>query len=79
MARLFAVAAEWEAGDWFLDRNAAWTEPLIEQLTMFPNSAHDDMADALSQAACWLLGRKVGQPTLTISNAFTGEILAQYY
>ena len=76
-ARLFAAAAEWEAGDWFLDRNAAWTEPLIEQLTMFPNAANDDMADALSQAACWLLGRGIG-PTVTISNAFTGEIWAQF-
>jgi hypothetical protein len=35
------------------------------------------MADMISQAASWLLRARV--PTLTISNAFTGEILAQCY
>ena len=54
IARMFA-AAEWQAGDWFVDRNAAWSEPFIEQITMFPNAAHDDMADAMSQASAWLL------------------------
>jgi hypothetical protein len=39
-------------------------------------AAYDDMADMMSQAASWLLRARV--PTLTISNAFTGEILAQY-
>jgi predicted phage terminase large subunit-like protein len=75
-ARMFAAAPEWQAGDWYVDRNAAWTEPLVEQITVFPNSAHDDMADMMSQASAWLLQASV--PTLTISNAFTGEILAQY-
>jgi predicted phage terminase large subunit-like protein len=54
-ARMAAVAPEWQAGDWCLDRNAAWTEPFIEQITAFPNAAHDDMCDAMSQAAAWLL------------------------
>jgi predicted phage terminase large subunit-like protein len=54
-ARMFAAAAEWQAGDWHVDRNAAWTEPFVEQITMFPNAKHDDMADAMSQAAAWLL------------------------
>jgi len=54
-ARMFAAAPEWQAGDWYLDRNAAWTEPFIEQITMFPSAKHDDMADAMSQAAAWLL------------------------
>ena len=26
-ARMFAAAPEWQAGDWYVDRNAAWTEP----------------------------------------------------
>src|SRR5260370_31183110 len=42
IARMFAAAAEWQAGDWLVDRNAAWIEPLVEQLTIFPNAAHDD-------------------------------------
>jgi predicted phage terminase large subunit-like protein len=35
-ARMFAAAAEWQAGDWLVDRNAAWSESLIEQLTRSP-------------------------------------------
>jgi len=70
-----AVAGEWQAGDWFVDRNTAWTEPFVEQITTFPNAAHDDMADAMSQAASWLV--KTSGPSVTISHAFTGEILFQ--
>jgi predicted phage terminase large subunit-like protein len=55
IARMFAAAAGWQSGDWFVDRNAAWAEPFIEQITMFPAARHDDMADAMSQAAAWLL------------------------
>src|SRR5229473_5974869 len=57
VARMFAAAPEWQAGDWYVDRNAAWTEPFVEQITVFPNSAHDDMADMMSQASAWLLQR----------------------
>jgi predicted phage terminase large subunit-like protein len=72
-ARMFAAAPEWQAGDWFLDRNAAWTEPFIQQMTMFPSAAHDDMCDAMTQAAIWLL-QAVPQHTVRISHAFTGEV-----
>jgi predicted phage terminase large subunit-like protein len=60
LARFMAAAPEWEAGDWYVDRNAAWTEPLIQQLTTFPNAAHDDMADMMSQASIWLQTRTGG-------------------
>jgi phage terminase large subunit-like protein len=39
VARMFAAAPEWQAGDWFLDRNAAWTEPFVEHVITFPNGA----------------------------------------
>src|ERR1700733_2838951 len=71
IGRMQAAAGEWQAGDWFLNRRAPWTEPLIEQLTTFPNSRYDDICDAMSQAASWLLQRSA--PTLRIANAFTGE------
>ncbi len=74
IARMYAAAAEWQAGDWYLDRRAAWTELFIEQITTFPNAKHDDMCDAMSQAAIWLSQRWV--PTVTITNAFTGEPIA---
>lgn len=75
-ARMFAVAAEWQSGDWYVDRRAAWTEPFIEQITTFPNGKYDDMCDSMSQAACWLLQRKV--PTVMIYNAFTGRPFPEY-
>lgn len=53
-ARLFAAQPEWQAGDWLVDRNAAWAGPFVEQVTMVPGAAHDDMADAMSQSAIWL-------------------------
>jgi predicted phage terminase large subunit-like protein len=75
-ARMQAVAPEWQARDWFVDRRAPWTEPFIEQITTFPNARNDDMCDSMSQAASWLLQR----PTqgVRISHAFTGEILFEY-
>jgi predicted phage terminase large subunit-like protein len=71
VARMFAAAPEWQAGDWYVDRNAAWTEPFIEQITMFPNGRHDDQSDMMSQAAAWLL--QANWPTVSITNAFTGR------
>jgi predicted phage terminase large subunit-like protein len=75
-ARMFAAAAEWQAGDWLVDRNAAWTEAFVEQITMFPNARNDDMCDAMSQAACWLAQFRVS--TARITNAFTGELLEEF-
>ncbi|MDE2102130.1 MAG: phage terminase large subunit [Patescibacteria group bacterium] len=54
IARMFAAAGEWQGGNWFVDRTAAWTEPFIAQICNFPNAAHDDMADMMSQASVWL-------------------------
>jgi len=70
-ARMFAAAPEFQAGDWFLSRNAAWTEPFIEQITTFPIGRYDDMADMMSQASAWLLG--ADEITVSITNAFTGR------
>jgi hypothetical protein len=35
IARMFAAAAEWQAGDWYVDRNAAWTEPFWNKSRCF--------------------------------------------
>lgn len=56
IARIYAVAPEWQAHDWYVDRNAAWAEPFVQQITMFPTAANDDMADMMSQAGIWLGG-----------------------
>lgn len=70
-ARMFAAAPEWQAGDWYVDRNAAWTQPFVDQIITFPNAAHDDMADMMSQAAAWLLQASI--PTVRIYDAFSGR------
>jgi predicted phage terminase large subunit-like protein len=67
-ARMFAAAPEWQAGDWYVDRNAAWTEPFIEQITTFPNGRHDDQADMMTQTSAWLLRRDI--PTVTFSTVY---------
>ena len=54
IARMFAAAPEWQAGDWYADRRAPSTEAFIEQITTFPSGRYDDMVDAMTQAACWL-------------------------
>jgi predicted phage terminase large subunit-like protein len=54
MSRMYAMCGEWQAGDWFVDRTAAWCETVIEQLTKFPGAKHDDICDAVSQAAIYL-------------------------
>ena len=76
VARMFAAAAEWQAGDWFVDRNAAWSEPFIEQIIMFPNAGHDDMADAMSHASAWLLQHRRGGWWVT--DAFTGRVIDDF-
>lgn len=54
MARLVAAAPEFQAGNWFVERNGPWTHKVVEQLTVFPRAKHDDLADAISQASIWL-------------------------
>jgi predicted phage terminase large subunit-like protein len=74
-SRMFAAAAEWQAADWYVARNAAWTEPFIEQITTFPVCRHDDMVDMMTQASVWLLRRPRGGWRMT--NAFDSRIV--YY
>jgi predicted phage terminase large subunit-like protein len=73
IVRMFAVAAEWQAGDWIVSRNAPWIEPFIDQIVGFPASRNDDMADAMSQAAAWLLEASI--ITATFTNAIQLKFL----
>ena len=60
VARMFATVPEWQSNNWWVDRNAAWTELYLDQLTKFPAGAHDDMVDCTSQAAIWIQKSGVG-------------------
>lgn len=76
-SRIVAASAGWQAGDWYVDRNAAWVEPFVEQITMFPNADHDDQVDAMTQAA-WLSENNCVVPTVRSTNAFTSAINWEY-
>jgi len=54
VGRMFAMSPEWQAGNWYLDRTAAWSDMALDQLMKFPNAAHDDICDSLSQVSGWL-------------------------
>ncbi len=69
MARARAVAPEVEAGNVYLPgmanaegtghdpmRTPDWVRGLVEECAAFPNAAHDDQVDALSQALVRLAG-----------------------
>jgi len=75
VSRMHAAAVGWQAGDWYVDRNAGWAEPFIEQLLMFPNARNDDQVDMMSQASVWLSENRRHVPTFRVSNAFTGETI----
>ena len=60
IARMFAAAPEWQAGNWYVDRNAMWAEAFLDQLMKFPNAAHDDMVDAMTQCSNWLHRGSIG-------------------
>ena len=52
-------------------RSHTLAKTLVLVLTMFPNAAHDDLADMMSQASAWLLYANIH--TVQICNAFTGR------
>ena len=49
-ARAQAVSWDIEAGNVFLPRTAQWAHDFVEECALFPNGAHDDQVDAMSQA-----------------------------
>jgi predicted phage terminase large subunit-like protein len=73
VARMFAVCGEWQSGNWYVDRNAAWCEPFVEQITKFPGAAHDDMADMMTQAGIWLQAHNYAYGLL----AYAGQQVAE--
>jgi predicted phage terminase large subunit-like protein len=58
IARAAAVSPQIEAGNVYLPHPAIapWVEKLMEECTSFPNAAHDDQVDALTQALNRLRG-----------------------
>lgn len=52
--RADAIAPSVEAGNIWLPQTR-WADDLIEEAAAFPNGAHDDQVDALTQAVAWAL------------------------
>lgn len=50
IARAYAVSPEMEAGNVYLLEDAAWLRDYIDEMSAFPNSAHDDAVDSTTQA-----------------------------
>lgn len=48
--RLYAQAAEFEAGHVLLPSSAPWVEDYVRELTSFPGSKYDDQVDSTTQA-----------------------------
>lgn len=53
LARIIRVSPLLEAGKLALPKHAPWLAALEEQLFKFPDGAHDDMVDAISQYLNW--------------------------
>jgi predicted phage terminase large subunit-like protein len=90
VARARSVAALVEAGDVFLpgapnadesdcDRTVTpeWVQALIEECATFPNAAHDDQVDALSQALRALSGAGPGVRRKSTGKTLTGGLKTQ--
>jgi Terminase RNaseH-like domain len=73
IARAAAVSPQIESGNVYLPHPAIapWVEGLIEECTSFPNAAHDDQVDALTQALNQLRGAStmiytIPEPVITV-------------
>lgn len=56
-SRAAAISPLVEAGNVFVPERSSWASALIEEAAAFPNAAHDDQVDALSQGLAWLRSR----------------------
>jgi predicted phage terminase large subunit-like protein len=52
--RMYAAAGDFQGHNVFIDRNAAWSEIVLEQVTKFPAAKYDDVADMVTQAITYL-------------------------
>lgn len=64
VARVNAVSAAMESGHVFLPEDAPWREDFVDQCTAFPNGAHDDMVDSMTQALTYLLHTGGGESVI---------------
>jgi len=54
ISRAQAVTTMIESGRVFLPQSAGWLPDFLDELAAFPNAAHDDSVDSLTQALNWM-------------------------
>jgi len=54
IVRAQAASPDIEAGNVYLPENTSWVNDFVEECANFPNGAHDDQVDAMSQAINYL-------------------------
>ncbi|MEQ4489684.1 MAG: phage terminase large subunit [Dehalococcoides mccartyi] len=54
IVRAQAASPDIEAGNVYLPENTSWVSDFVEECANFPNGAHDDQVDAMSQAINYL-------------------------
>ena len=57
--RLSAAAPQIEAGSCYLPLGANWLDEFVDELSVFPNGAHDDMVDCAAYALQYLTQQAV--------------------
>ena len=50
IARAYAVQPQIEAGNVYLPKGAPWVHDFVEECASFPQGAHDDQVDCMTQA-----------------------------
>ena len=67
ISRAQAVTPLIESGRVFLPQSVGWREDFIDEFAAFPNAAHDDSVDSLTQALNYLRGNCTGGSTCVVS------------
>lgn len=70
MARVQAILGAIESGNVYLPKNKRFTADFVEECSAFPNAAHDDQVDAMSQALNRLIYQKAMNPVKEKLNDF---------
>lgn len=70
VSRVNAIAGTIETGHVFLPENKPFTKAFVDECAAFPNGAHDDQVDAMSQCLNRLIYYQANKPLVRLKSAF---------
>jgi predicted phage terminase large subunit-like protein len=70
MARVQAILGAIESGNVWVPKDKRFTADFIDECSTFPNAAHDDQVDAMSQALNRLIYQRGNSPAYTQESTF---------